>query len=134
MRQQVEVKSVSHDGYAQVAAIRRSACSGDCHKCSGCGAVVQEVQVRAKNRIGAVPGDQVIVETGTGAVFSALLIVYMLPLVLLLIGYFVGYALEILPGLFSLVGFVLGIVVILFYNRYVTRRKQMEFTITSFAF
>ena len=134
MRQQVEVKSVSPDGYAQVAAIRRSACSGDCHKCSGCGAVVQEVQVRAKNRIGAVPGDQVIVETGTGAVFSALLIVYMLPLVLLLIGYFVGYALGILPGLFSLVGFVLGIVVILFYNRYVTRRKQMEFTITSFAF
>lgn len=134
MRQQVEVKSVSPDGYAQVAAIRRSACSGDCHKCSGCGAVVQEVQVRAKNRIGAVPGDQVIVETGTGAVFSALLIVYMLPLVLLLIGYFVGYVLGILPGLFSLVGFVLGIVVILFYNRYVTRRKQMEFTITSFAF
>lgn len=133
MRQQVEVKSVTPDGYAQVAAIRKSACSGDCHKCSGCGAVVQEVQVRAKNRIGAVPGDQVIVETGTKAVFSALLIVYMLPLVLLLAGYFVGYGFGISAGLCSLGGFVLGIVIILLYNRYVTRRSQLEFTITAFA-
>lgn len=133
MRQQVEVKSVTPDGYAQVAAIRKSACSGDCHKCSGCGAVVQEVQVRAKNRIGAVPGDQVIVETGTKAVFSALLIVYMLPLVLLLAGYFVGYGFGISAGLCSLGGFVLGIVIILLYNRYVTRRAQLEFTITAFA-
>lgn len=133
MRQQVEVKSVTPDGYAQVAAIRRSACSGDCHKCSGCGAVVQEVQVRAKNRIGARPGDQVIVETGNGAMFTALLVVYLLPVLLLLAGYILGEVLGISPGLCSLVGFALGIVVILLYNRYVTRRAQLQFTITSFA-
>lgn len=133
MRQQVEVKSVTPDGYAQVAAIRRSACSGDCHKCSGCGAVVQEVQVRAKNRIGARPGDHVIVETGNGAMFTALLVVYLLPVLLLLAGYILGEVLGISPGLCSLVGFALGIVVILLYNRYVTRRAQLQFTITSFA-
>lgn len=133
MRQQVEVKSVSADGYAHVAAIRRSACSGDCHKCSGCGAVVQEVQVRAKNLIGAVPGDQVIVESSTRAVFSALLVVYLLPIILLLAGYFVGYGLQLRPGLWSLAGFCLGIVVILLYNRHISHRSQMQFTITAFA-
>lgn len=133
MRQQVEVKSVSTDGYAHVAAIRRSACSGDCHKCSGCGAVVQEVQVRARNLIGAVPGDQVIVETSTRAVFSALLVVYLLPVVLLLGGYFLGYGLGWRPGLWALGGFALGVVLIVLYNRYVSRRGQVDFSITAFA-
>lgn len=133
MRQQVEVKSISPDGYANVAALRRSACSGDCHQCSGCGAVVQTVQVRARNLIGAKPGDQVIVETSSKTVFSALVVVYLLPLALLLVGYFVGLALPIGAGLCSLLGFVLGVALILLYNRRMTRQGQVEFTITAFA-
>lgn len=53
MRQQVEVKSVGADGYAQVEAVRRSACSGDCDHCGGCASAKQHVLVRAKNPIGA---------------------------------------------------------------------------------
>ena len=38
MEQLVRVKEVYDDGTALVFRIRESACSGDCHKCSGCGA------------------------------------------------------------------------------------------------
>lgn len=133
MRQQVEVKSVTPDGYAQVMVVRRSACSGDCHSCGGCSAITQKVQVCARNQIGARPGDQVIVETSTKTVFAALAVVYCLPLLLLLVGYFVGAALAWLPGLCSFFGFALGIGCSVLYNRRVTKRGQVQFTITSFA-
>ena len=71
MRQQVEVKSVGADGYAQVEAVRRSACSGDCDHCGGCASAKQHVLVRAKNPIGAAVGDQVIVETRSRAILGA---------------------------------------------------------------
>ena len=38
MEQLVRVKEIYDDGTALVFRIRESACSGDCHKCSGCGA------------------------------------------------------------------------------------------------
>ena len=38
MEQLVRVKETYDDGTALVFRIRESACSGDCHKCSGCGA------------------------------------------------------------------------------------------------
>ena len=133
MRQQVEVKSVTPDGYASVAALRRSAFSGDCHQCSGCGAVVQEVQVLARNPIGAKPGDQVIVQTENKTVFRAMLVVYLLPLVLLLAGYLAGSAAGVPAGLGALAGFGLGVLLMLWYNRHVARRGQVQFTITAFA-
>ena len=40
MEQLVRVKETYDDGTALVFRIRESACSGDCHKCSGCGALV----------------------------------------------------------------------------------------------
>ena len=38
MQQQVQVSRVFPDGDCEVFVRRESACSGDCHKCSGCGA------------------------------------------------------------------------------------------------
>ena len=38
MEQLVRVKETFDDGTATVIHVRESACSGDCHKCSGCGA------------------------------------------------------------------------------------------------
>ena len=40
MEQLVRVKETFDDGTATVIHVRESACSGDCHKCSGCGANV----------------------------------------------------------------------------------------------
>ena len=53
MDQLVRVKEVFQDGTADVLLVRESACSGDCHKCSGCGAAKETLIVRAQNPIHA---------------------------------------------------------------------------------
>ena len=56
MEQVVRVQKCGPEGIAQVLHIRQSACSGDCHKCSGCGAVQDKLLLTAQNPIGAQPG------------------------------------------------------------------------------
>ena len=65
MTQTVRVQSCNPDGTAQVVHIRQSACSGDCHKCSGCGAAQETLVLTARNPIGAAPGDLVQIEAET---------------------------------------------------------------------
>ena len=57
MEQVVRVKRAHSDGTATVVHVRQSACSGDCHKCSGCGAATEQIQLEAVNAIGAQAGD-----------------------------------------------------------------------------
>ena len=133
MRQQVEVKSVGADGYAQVEAVRRSACSGDCDHCGGCASAKQHVLVRAKNPIGAAVGDQVIVETSSRAILGAAAVVYLVPLALLLLGYGLASILGVAVWLCCLAGFFLGVLLVIAYIRYVTKRGRLEFTITAFV-
>ena len=133
MQQQVQVSRVYPDGSAEVFVRRESACSGDCHKCSGCGAQKQQVFVRARNPIGAAPGDRVIVSSENAQVLPALLVVYILPLALMLAGYFTGLAVSVSPGLLSCLGFCLGVGLILLYNRFVEKRRPVQYVITAFA-
>lgn len=133
MQQKVQVKRLLEHGYAEVFIERQSACSGDCHKCSGCGAQKETVFVRAKNAIGAKPGDKVIISTDDRQIFKAAMVVYIIPLVLLLAGYFAGYAAGWKPGLAAAAGFALGVVLIVLYNRHVERRRPVHFTITARA-
>ena len=67
MEQKVKVYACRPDGTAQVMVVRQSACSGDCHKCSGCGAVEQKMLLTAQNPIGAKPGDLVTIASDSGA-------------------------------------------------------------------
>ena len=68
MQQLVRVKETYEDGTATVVHVRQSACSGDCHKCSGCGAAQETIMLKAKNPIGAKRGDLVTLESATGPV------------------------------------------------------------------
>ena len=90
MQQTVKILSCNADGTAKVACLRQSACSGDCHKCSGCGAVEQTMLFEARNPIGARPGEMVIVESESAPVLKAAAVLYMLPLALFITGYLVG--------------------------------------------
>ena len=87
MEQLVRVQKLNPDGTAQVLHIRKSACSGDCHKCSGCGAVEQNMLLTAANPLGAQPGQVVTIRTESGPVLKAAAVLYLLPLVLFFIGY-----------------------------------------------
>ena len=133
MQQLVQVARVFPDGDCEVFVRRESACSGDCHKCSGCGAQVQQVFVRARNAIGAKPGDRVIVSSENAQVLPAMLVVYILPLVLLLAGYFAGLSLGVSPGILAFVGFALGVAAIIAYDRLIAKRRGVRYVVTAFA-
>lgn len=133
MEQIVRVRNVHTDGTAQVVLIRQSACSGDCHKCSGCGAAEETMVFTAKNPVNAKPGDLVKVESATGAVLGAAAMIYLLPLVLFLAGYILGQMLWGVGVWMGLVAFVLSIGLSVAYDRLVMAKKKTEYTITGFA-
>ena len=71
MEQVVRVTKSHDNGMATVLLVRESACSGDCHKCSGCGAAKETMIFEAANPIGARPGDIVVIESETKSVMKA---------------------------------------------------------------
>ena len=133
MEQLVRVKEAHADGTATVLVIRESACSGDCHKCSGCGAAKEAVLFTAANPIGARRGDLVKVESATGPVLKAAVVLYVIPLVLFFLGYYLGT----LPGNFGALGgglgFMLGVAIIVIYDRKVVKKADLGYTITAYA-
>ena len=132
MQQLVKVIACEADGSAQVACLRQSACSGDCHKCSGCGAVQQTMIFTARNPIGARPGDTVTVESATGPVLKAAAVLYMLPLILFIVGYLLGMQWQ-LGALVGGLAFVLSIGIIIAYDRLIMQKKNTVYTITGYA-
>ena len=133
MEQIVRVQVCNPDGTAQVLHTRQSACSGDCHKCSGCGAAQEKILITANNPIGAQPGDMVILQSQTGPVLAAAAVLYMLPLVL----FFIGYALVAMLGgngaLGGCLAFMLGLALAVAYDRLVLKKKKTVYTIIGFA-
>lgn len=133
MEQLVRVKETYDDGTALVIHVRESACSGDCHKCSGCGAAKEAVLFTAENRIGARKGDLVKIESETGPVLKAATVLYMMPLALFFVGYLTGTMLELSGALFGCLAFVLSIALIVVYDRRVVKKANLGYTITAFA-
>ena len=133
MQQLVRVRQIHEDGTATVIHVRESACSGDCHKCSGCGAAKEAILLEAKNPIGAKPGDLVKIESETGPVLKAALVMYMLPMVLFFAGYAIGDALAQMGALFGCLFFVASIGLAVLYDRKVVKKQDTEYTITGFA-
>lgn len=79
---------------------------GRCHEPGGCGgsAVIGQLfgprrtSFRVPNVIGATPGEPVFVELGDGALLKVALMVYLLPVLLLVAGAFLGMALVPVSG------------------------------------
>lgn len=128
MEQKVKVRQILPDGTAQVVLVRESACSGDCHKCSGCGAAKETLVFEARNPIDARPGEVVIIESETGPVLKAATVLYMLPLVLFFGGYALGSIWQ-LGALMGGIGFALGIGLVLGYDRHMAKKKETVYTI-----
>lgn len=133
MRQTVIVTAVSGN-VATVSYDRPTACHGDCGHCAGgCGSMAarERITVQAENPIGAVPGDTVVIETESGKVFSAIFLVYVLPVVLFFAGYFLlsGIGLGAVGGG---IGFLLGMIAVVAVSRG-GLGKSLRFRIVSFA-
>ena len=132
MEQIVKVKRILDDGLAEVIHIRQSACSGDCHKCSGCGAAQETIVLTARNPIGARPGELVIVESSSGPVLAAAAVMYLLPLVLFFAGYLAGSLAWGRGALTGGIAFALGIGIAAVYDRLVGKKQKTEYTIVRF--
>ena len=133
MQQLVRVRQIHEDGTATVIHVRESACSGDCHKCSGCGAAKEAIVLEAKNPIGARAGDLVTIESESGPVLKAAAVMYLLPMVLFFCGYALGAALWQMGGLVGGLAFLASIGLAVVYDRKVVKQQNTGYTIIRFA-
>lgn len=133
MEQLVRVQTCNDDGTAQVVHIRQSACSGDCHQCSGCGAAKETLVLTVKNPIGAHPGQVVKIQSDSGPVLAAAAVLYLLPLGLFFAGYLVFAMLWARGALGGCLCFLAGILIAFVYDRRVASKRKIEYTITGFG-
>ena len=133
MEQIVRVHRQRSDGRADVILVRESACSGDCHKCSGCGAQKETMIVPAENPIRAEVGDFVTMTSDTASVMKAGVAVYLIPLVLFFTGYALGHRLGLSGGLMGGLGFVLGVAFAVWFDRHTAKKGETVYPITGSA-
>ena len=133
MEQLVRVQKCNDDGTAQVLHVRQSACSGDCHKCAGCGAVQEKLIFTAKNPIGAKAGELVTVKAASGPVLAAAAVLYLMPMALFFLGYLLGQSLWQQGALTGGIAFALGIVLAVVYDRCVAKKQKTVYTITGYG-
>ena len=134
MTQIAKVNAVLGDGMAKVGVQRKTACGHDCADCAGCETVIKqpEVVVVAQNPVGAKQGDIVLVESATGGILKAAMVLYIVPFLLFFLGYFLSTALGQGEGFAvtaALAGFALGLLLALGLDRYVKNRKSLQFRI-----
>ena len=133
MEQIVRVKETYEDGTAQVVHMRESACSGDCHKCSGCGAAKETLLLTALNPIRADRGDLVVMKSESGPVLKAAAVLYVMPMILFFLGYGLGAALGLSGAVFGGLGFGLGVGLVILYDRHFAKKVKTVYTITGYA-
>ena len=103
MTQDAVVTRTFHNSLAEVAVKRSTAC-GDCRELRR--RVFQnELKVTADNCIGARPGQKVVIESKSSKVYKAILMVYIMPIVLFLLGYAIAAALGAGEGVCIAVSF-----------------------------
>ena len=130
MEQQVRVRETYADGTALVVHVRLSACSGDCHKCSGCGAARETMMLKAGNPIGAEPGDLVKIQSESAPVLRAAVILYVLPRLLFFLGYGLGSVSDLSAGWLGALGFFSGLGLAVLYDRRLQKKEKTVYTIT----
>ena len=133
MEQIVRVKEAHNNGTATVILQRESACSGDCHKCSGCGAQKETMIVSAENPIRADVGDFVTLTSDTASVMKAVLAVYLVPMVLFFAGFALGMAMGWNGAVVGGLGFGLGIAFAVWFDRHTAKQGETVYTITGYA-
>lgn len=131
MTQVATIEKILNDAYALVSVARQSACGHDCESCAGCGVSGAVMTVRAKNNVGAVPGDRVEVSSDTKSFMRIVAMVYVVPFTLFFLGYFLtGFLPE--GGRYGVAGiaFALGFVLAVWYDRRLRARGGFHFEIT----
>ncbi len=116
MKQTAQVVRVVRPGVVEVKVRRASACASahNCGSCDHCSFMenAPEIVVTAQDGHGAAAGDTVTVESSSARVLGAAALLYLAPIVLFFLGYFLGASLGWTEGpaiALGGVGFVLGL-------------------------
>ena len=96
MTQIATVEKILPGGFVEISVPRKSACGHDCEECAGCGMTGAAIHARAKDPVGVRPGQKVVVESATRKILGVVALVYLLPVVGFLLGYFLSAGLELL--------------------------------------
>ena len=130
MTQIATVEEILPGGYATISVPRKSACGHDCEECAGCGMTGAAVKAKAKNSIGAQPGQKVIVESSTQKLLGVVALVYLLPVLFFLMGYFLSEGLsESVRYVIAIVAAALTMIPIVLYDRHARRTDALTYTI-----
>ena len=104
MTQDAIVTKLLPNSMAEVVVARSTACGSNCGNCESC-IFQSELKAVAKNRINARPGQRVVIESRNSKVFSAAILVYIMPLLLFVAGFAVATLLGASEGIAILVSF-----------------------------
>lgn len=130
MTQIATIEEILSGGYALISVPRKSACGHDCEQCAGCGMTGAAIKAKAKNLVGAQPGQKVIVESSTKKLLGIVALVYMLPVVFFLLGYFLSEGLgEGVRYAIAIGAAALTMVPIVLYDRHARRTDALTYTI-----
>ena len=130
MTQIATVEQILDNGYVKISVPRKSACGHDCEECAGCGMTGAAIYARAKDTIGTRPGQKVIVESETKKMLGVVALVYLLPVVGFLLGYFLTEGLtEGTRYLVAVVGAIVAFLPCVGYDRYARRNETLTYTV-----
>lgn len=136
MEQIAVVKAVLANGMAQIAVERDTACGAahSCHDCAGCEKMMTNTNtvVTAFNDVNAGKGDVVKVRGENKTFFTTAAIVYIVPLILAMVAYFVAVGAGLGEGLqvlVTFVGFALGVLLGVAWDRHMKKTSGLRFHI-----
>ena len=133
MTQDAIVTKLLPNSMAEVVVTRSTACGSNCGNCESY-IFQSELKAVAKNRINARPGQRVVIESRTSKVFSAAVLVYVMPMVLFVLGFVIATVLGASEGLAILVSFlglILSAVILVQQQRHQSADRQIQFEIIS---
>ncbi len=132
MTQIATVERILDQNHAEISVPRKSACGHDCEECAGCGVSGAAVHARAVNPIGARPGQKVVVESSTQKMLGIVALVYLIPVALFMLGYLAMVFLNASVAVqytAAVLGFVIGILLAIRYDRKLRASGGLTFTI-----
>lgn len=129
MEQTGKVVEISRDNVAKIEIKRKSSCSSDCSKCGGCAHPDQIMIVEAQNECGACVGDNILLHSKSRGILSIAALVYIMPILLMFVGYFIMPGGEGVKIAASAAGLVIGALLCAAYSARVKKAKTQFFTI-----
>ena len=130
MTQIATVEKILDAGFVEISVPRKSACGHDCEECAGCGMTGAAIHARASDPVGVKPGDKVVVQSETKKLLGVVALVYLLPVVSFLLGYFLSEGLaEKVRYIIAIAAAAAAFLPSIFYDRYAKRHEVLTYTI-----